>query len=350
MTTTPAGWYPDPYGSPLLRWWDGSQWTDATHAREATASPPEQPTAPLRSPLRSAQPGWGSPEQSGGPSQGFGTPPHGAGGHWPQGGYSPQGYGPYGFGGPSPKSPAIWPWITGSIAVVVALVVAITAVVFFTQDRTTTASQPVPAPLDSIVPPEQGPQDAPPGVRLPQPANGRISDTTSGLSYAFPGGDWSVPTTPQINDPTNPQLPVWTSACLTVAQENYDGQGDDWIASIYTGPLAPAVPYGGPRDLQSTTKSLLNAYEQLFYSPPHERKILSDKAMDVSGHKAWILEFDMDFSKTAQANGWKWQTEKGAFVLVDRGQGQRPSLLYVSVPDNLDQSVLDRVVHSLEAR
>lgn len=35
MTThsnTPAGWYPDPQGAPqLLRWWDGSQWTEHTN-------------------------------------------------------------------------------------------------------------------------------------------------------------------------------------------------------------------------------------------------------------------------------------------------------------------------------
>ena len=32
MDLPPSGWYPDPYGVPgLLRWWDGSTWTQHTH-------------------------------------------------------------------------------------------------------------------------------------------------------------------------------------------------------------------------------------------------------------------------------------------------------------------------------
>ncbi|MDX3531248.1 phospholipid scramblase-related protein [Streptomyces sp. ID05-39B] len=49
MTThsnTPAGWYPDPHGADrTLRYWDGSQWTEHTHAeqQQAQGQVPGQP-------------------------------------------------------------------------------------------------------------------------------------------------------------------------------------------------------------------------------------------------------------------------------------------------------------------
>jgi len=39
MTEAVAGWYPDPAGGPLSRWWDGRQWTDATQPVPAYAAP-----------------------------------------------------------------------------------------------------------------------------------------------------------------------------------------------------------------------------------------------------------------------------------------------------------------------
>ncbi|MGW0857967.1 phospholipid scramblase-related protein [Streptomyces sp. NPDC002690] len=53
MTTTsniPAGWFPDPHGAAeLLRYWDGSQWTEHTHPAAGA-----QPTAPAGTPQAAA--------------------------------------------------------------------------------------------------------------------------------------------------------------------------------------------------------------------------------------------------------------------------------------------------------
>ncbi|MGY0019946.1 phospholipid scramblase-related protein [Streptomyces sp. YJ-C3] len=58
MTTqsnTPAGWYPDPQGTPqTLRWWDGSQWTEHTHAQGH--APAQQAPAAGQVPQQAQQP------------------------------------------------------------------------------------------------------------------------------------------------------------------------------------------------------------------------------------------------------------------------------------------------------
>ncbi|MET9506473.1 phospholipid scramblase-related protein [Streptomyces sp. NPDC006622] len=47
MTThsnTPSGWYPDPHGADrTLRYWDGSQWTEHTHAEQQPQGLPQTP-------------------------------------------------------------------------------------------------------------------------------------------------------------------------------------------------------------------------------------------------------------------------------------------------------------------
>lgn len=79
----PAGWYPDPYGAPYERWWDGAQWTDHTNipaAPEAVTPPvvvapePVAPSYPVTSepayqaPQQTAQPAFEQPQQTAQPA------------------------------------------------------------------------------------------------------------------------------------------------------------------------------------------------------------------------------------------------------------------------------------------
>jgi hypothetical protein len=257
------------------------------------------------------------------------------------------------------------PWVIGGGAVVILLVVALVIGLSLVNTGTPTAgSTPEPSdietlePLDpQVTPPlETNPQPSPSasGSELPaelaQPDGDTIKDPRSGLSFLFPGGSYSVPTWAEVNGtgPADPRFPRWTAGYQATSQENYDGQGNNWLGTILASRLPESFEYAGPQDLRNTTGEVLMRYAPIFYSPPHDQKGLKDEAIEVSGKKGWLLRFRMDFTAEAKKAGWKWKTEEGAIVIVDQGEGQRPSLLYVSVPDNLDTSLIDRVLDSLK--
>lgn len=55
MSTPPAGWHPDPHDPNQLRWWDGTQWTSATHPRQQPAPAPEPGPEPTKPPVTPEQ-------------------------------------------------------------------------------------------------------------------------------------------------------------------------------------------------------------------------------------------------------------------------------------------------------
>ncbi|MEV3979398.1 DUF2510 domain-containing protein [Nonomuraea sp. NPDC049758] len=395
MTTqTPAGWYPDPYGEPQLRWWDGNQWTDATHAQERQPQP-QQPSSgpqPQSSPDWSATPAnptlrYGRPS-SGQPPYGqpADQPPYGqpadqqpAQGQPPYGGQPAQGLPAYGqptrqqpaFGQQPTQQPTQWaggplpgpgqapppkqgnplPWVFGGLAALVVVALIVVAGIFFlNRGGSTPVASPTteePQPFPTAEPPSAGPPtELPPqGGELPQPQDGRITDPRSGLSYQAPDG-WKVPAYGDVNG-TDPSQQMWTSGVQASSQENYEGD-KDWIGNAYAGPLAALIPYTGASALEDTAKALFMQFSTQFYEPQHTTKLIENKATKIGDHDAWVMQFQLDFTAVAEKNGYKWKKENAAIVLMDRGAGQRPTLLYISVPDNLGTDVVAKVLGSLK--
>ncbi|WP_181019791.1 DUF2510 domain-containing protein [Nonomuraea typhae] len=426
---TPAGWYPDPYGSPQLRWWDGNQWTDATHAQEQAPPQPPQapqpapqdgtdwsahpanptlqygtplqgqgqygqpssgstpnPTTPFAQPSFEQRPSYeqstyGQPnpyEQQGSPQSGpqstygppnpqdqltqnaygqqqptavYGQQP-GQFGQW--GGSLPPGPGGY---GPPPKKGGPLPWILGGVGVlVVVALIVVAAVVVVNQTSGGTAAPPSTPPTSSEAPfptetedpgspvPTAPGSPAPIPTELPGVEGGRITDTTAGLSFEIPQG-WKVPQASQVNG-TEPDRQNWSSAAEAVSHEKYDGKSN-WIGNVYAGALNPLYPYQGTQSLGATANTVLATFAG-YYQLPHTRKLVKNEAIKIGDKDAWVLQFELDFSKVAKEKGYKWKKENAAIVLMDRGTGERPTLLYVSVPDNLGTDVVNQVLSSLK--
>lgn len=356
MTTqTPAGWYPDPYGEPQLRWWDGNQWTDATHAQErGPAQPQQQPSGPQ--PQQQTRPDWAATPAN--PTLQYGRPTYGQSAYGQPAPPTQQWSGPQAAGpgyGPPPKQSNPLPWVFGGLAALVVVALIVVAGIFFVNRSKEVALSP-PSETSQEPPTNEPPTNEPPSNEpppgqgtgeLPQPVGDRIVDPKTGISYQVPAG-WTVPAPASVNPPNPlPTQQVWTAGVQAVSQEKFDGEGD-WIGNVYTGLLNELFPYAGASGLGETAKAVFVDFSTKYYSLEHKSKVVEDKAMKIGDRDAWVLRFELDFSKVSEEKGYKWKKENGAIVLMDRGSGERPAILYCSVPDNLGTDVVAKVLGSLK--
>ena len=173
----------------------------------------------------------------------------------------------------------------------------------------------------------------------------RVTDASSGLSYRLLGSPWRQGCPPALN---TSQFD-WTAGENTVAGHvSFDGSTIDWHGLACSGQLQQAFPYGGPADLEPTAVSLLGALDPAYYAGvQHSRSTVKSSAIQVSGHRAWMVEFAMNYPDGA-SQGLTWSSELGAVVVVDRGGGQFPAVFYVSVPASLGTLKVATFLRSLQ--
>jgi hypothetical protein len=306
-----AGWYPDPGGvANLYRYWDGSAWSAAT-------SPNPQSPPPAQGLVQGLQDGG---NQAGG-SQG-------GGGQNPYGQQNAYGQNAYGQGQPGAyadfqtaqqrRSPVGW-WIAAAALLVVIVVVGVIAVRAIGGNTGTTGGGTT-QPSQDVCPTSS----AEPSTDQPDPNDGRVHGGP--ISYPRLGAPWSAPLddnrVPFGRDVQKQQV---------VDQENYDGKGSGWVASVLVAELMAGDGFYTPEQgAQIVVRCILGR----FYG---DNAVTSDvqvnKATMIDGHDAWLVESQLSFDISGLI-------AKGELLIVAVvSAGPTSGLYYASIPDTQPELV-----------
>jgi hypothetical protein len=301
------GWYPDPGGGQgLFRYWDGKAWSAAV-SPNPSAPPPSQGLI-----------GPGTPQQGGQP--------------YGQGGQPAYGQSPYGqdYGSAyanyqelqKKKSPSGW-WIAGAALVIVIIVVAVMAIRAVTGgDTGTTGGGPVTQPSQDACPPETS---ASPEAPVSHPADGRVHGGP--LSYPQLGSPWGPPQAPPNPVPFGSDVQnQWV-----LDQLNYDGAGNNWVASILVGELQAGDGFFTPEQgSQIVVKCILGAF---YGDHPVNSDVKVNEKTTIDGHDAWLVESQLTFDIP------RLEAKGELLIVVIVSAGNRSGLYYASIPDTMPELV-----------
>jgi hypothetical protein len=312
------GWYPDPGGGQgLFRYWDGKAWSAAT-SPNPSAPPPSQGLV-----------GAGTPQQGGQPQ---GGQPYGQGGQaYGQGGQPAYGQSPYGqdYGSAytnyqeleKKKSPIGW-WIAGAALVIGIIIVAVIAIRAVTGGDIGTSGGPVTQPSQDVCPAQTTPTAKP---SAEQPADGRVHGGP--VSYPMLGPPWGPP-----QPPSNP-VPFGSDVLnqLVLDQPNFNGQNEDWVASILVGELQAGDGFFTPEQgAQIVVKCILGEF---YGDNPVNSNVKVNEKTTIDGHDAWLVESQLTFDIV----GLKAKGELLIVAIVSAGN--RSGLYYASIPDTTPELV-----------
>ncbi len=206
------------------------------------------------------------------------------------------------------------------IVIVVVAVLAIRAVTG--GDTGTTGGGPVGQPSQDFCPPEN---TASPDAPASHPADGRVHGGP--VSYPLLGSPWGPP-----QGPPNP-VPFGTDVQtqMVLDQLNYDGQGNNWVASILVGELQAGDGFFTPEQgSQIVVKCILGAF---YGNHPINSNVKVNEKTTIDGHDAWLVESQLTFDiPNLEA--------KGEYLIVAIvSAGNRSGLYYATIPDTLPELV-----------
>jgi hypothetical protein len=170
----------------------------------------------------------------------------------------------------------------------------------------------------------------------PTAVTGRLSDPTSGLSWAKLGSPWTpLPSAVlSVGDWKAGQQLVTDTFKIT------GGRTSNWTASIDAGVPGSdvQVPYKGPSTLKQYAVGVVNNVILTKEYPPGTAAAGNvSQPLTVSGHPGWIVNFNAHFKQA----GVKATQDTDVVVVVDTGKAPRPSVFFISVPNDANQLLPD---------
>ena len=112
---------------------------------------------------------------------------------------------------------------------------------------------------------------------------------------------------------------------LVVDQQDYDGQGHNWVASILVAELQAGDGFFTPEQgAQIVVKCILGAF---YGDNPVNSNVKVNEKTTIDGHDAWLVESHLTFDIA----GLKTKGELLIVAIVSAGN--RSGLYYASIPD-----------------
>ncbi|MGI5206943.1 hypothetical protein ACQEU6_35870 [Spirillospora sp. CA-108201] len=170
--------------------------------------------------------------------------------------------------------------------------------------------------------------EMPPDKRLatfpgkPSRMLGRVNDVHSGLSYPRLAAPWQVPT-----KKNKLGTPGWSGQQILLTERR---AGRLWYGQLLTGTLIPSLQssYQGPDSVKNVAGLAAKGYEAQYYSFPHKSAPLASQALNVDGHKGWLVASYLTYKRA----GVRATGEIVAVAVVDTGR-KAPAVVFASMPN-----------------
>lgn len=336
-----AGWHPDPGGAPgMFRYWDGSAWSSAL-SPNPYAPPPVPPAMPgAEIPAGpGASTGWGNGGAgTPGASAPSGSQPiqlgHGQGragslrqpgGQYGQDRGTIREAGQAGFdpdaGYPTPPRAGrgIGWWVLIGV-LVIGMIVGGYTLLRGAGIGPFGGTPPASNPTGDVCPKRNIDPSAQPTNPSHRTADGRI--VGGKLSYPALGSPWGSPH-PDDRVPFGRD----TATQEVVTENNFDGRGSSWVASVLVGELVAGDGFFSPQQgSEIVSKCVLG----VFYADADvNRRDVVNRATTVGGKDAWEVEMHLSFD----IPGLREKGETAIIVIVATG-AEASSIYYASIPDS----------------